>query len=182
MQTEPQTKPNSSHRITAIGALASSWGIIGFFSLVGFAMVRLSAHTLEAFTQPFTLLQWVVLIVSLVFMAYSEGYKGFQKSFAPRFAARVHYLSSHANGLQLVLAPLFCMGFFNAPKRRIITSTLLSSMIILFVLLFKFIPQPWRGIFDAAVVLGLIWGLTATAIFCYQAFMTSKPVADPEIN
>ena len=182
MQTEPQTQSNSSHRITAIGALASGWGIIGFFSLVGFAMVRLSAHTLEAFAQPFTVWQWCVLIISLVFMAYSEGYKGFQKSYAPRFAARVHYLSSQANGLQLILAPLFCMGFFNAPKRRIITSTLLSTMIIIFVLLFKYIPQPWRGIFDAAVVFGLIWGLTATGIFCYQAFMTSKPVADPEIN
>ncbi|MGB1191558.1 MAG: hypothetical protein ACPG3T_01410, partial [Pseudomonadales bacterium] len=62
------------------------------------------------------------------------------------------------------------------------TSTLLSTMIIIFVLLFKHIPQPWRGIFDAAVVLGLIWGLTATAVFCYQAFMTSKPVADPEVS
>lgn len=177
-----QTDSTDSPPITIIGALASSWGIIGFFSLVGFAMVRLSAHTVEAFTQPFTLFQWFVLLVSLIFMAYSEGYKGFQKSYAPRFAARVHYLSSHANGLQLILAPLFCMGFFNAPKRRIITSTLLSTMIIIFVLLFKYIPQPWRGIFDAAVVFGLIWGLTATAIFCYQAFMTAKPIADPEIN
>lgn len=178
MQADSTVRPP----ITLIGALASCWGFIGFFSMVGFAMVRLSAHTIEAFAQPFTLWQWAVLIVSLIFMAYSEGYKGFQKSFAPRFAARIHYLSSQANVLQLILAPLFCMGFFNAPKRRIITSTLLSTMIIIFVLLFKHIPQPWRGIFDAAVVLGLIWGLTATAVFCYQAFMTSKPVADPEVS
>ena len=177
-----QTESNTSHRITAIGAIASCWGIIGFYSLVIFAMVRLSAHTVEAFDQPFTLVQWFVLLVSLVFMAYSEGYKGFQKSYSPRFAARVHYLSSQANGLQLVLAPLFCMGFFNAPKRRIISSVLLSSMIVTFVLLFKLVPQPWRGILDAGVVLGLIWGLITTALCCYQAFMTSKPIADPEVS
>jgi hypothetical protein len=144
-------------------------------------MVRLSVYTVEAFAQPFTLLQWFVLVVSLAFMAYSEGYKGFQKSYSPRFAARVHYLSSQANGLQLLLAPLFCMGFFNAPKRRIISSVLLSSMIVTFVLLFKLVPQPWRGILDAGVVLGLIWGLITTAICCYQAFMTSKPIVDPEV-
>ena len=74
------------------------------------------------------------------------------------------------------------MGFFNAPKRRIISSTLLSTMIIIFVLVFKYIPQPWRGIFDAGVVLGLIWGLIATAICCYQAFMTTKPIANPEVE
>ncbi|MBT5922125.1 MAG: hypothetical protein HOH29_00190 [Cellvibrionales bacterium] len=176
-----QTESNSPHRITAIGAIASGWGIIGFYSLVTFAMVRLSVYTVEAFAQPFTLLQWFVLMVSLVFMAYSEGYKGFQKSYSPRFAARVHYLSSQANGLQLLLAPLFCMGFFNAPKRRIISSVLLSSMIVTFVLLFKLVPQPWRGILDAGVVLGLIWGLITTAICCYQAFMTSKPIVDPEV-
>jgi hypothetical protein len=177
-----QTESNSPHRITAIGAIASGWGIIGFYSLVTFAMVRLSVYTVEAFAQPFTLLQWFVLVVSLVFMAYSEGYKGFQKSYSPRFAARVHYLSSQANGLQLLLAPLFCMGFFNAPKRRIISSVLLSSMIVTFVLLFKLVPQPWRGILDAGVVLGLIWGLITTAICCYQAFMTSKPIVDPEVS
>jgi len=177
-----QTETNLPHRITAIGAIASCWGIIGFYSLVIFAMVRLSVHTVEAFAQPFTLVQWLVLLVSLVFMAYSEGYKGFQKSYSPRFAARVHYLSSQANGLQLVLAPLFCMGFFNAPKRRIISSVLLSSMIVTFVLLFKLVPQPWRGILDAGVVLGLIWGLITTALCCYQAFFTSKPIADPEVS
>jgi len=141
-----QTESSRSHRITAIGAIASCWGIIGFYSLVIFAMIRLSVYTVEAFAQPFTLVQWLVLVVSLIFMAYSEGYKGFQKSYSPRFAARVHYLSSQANGLQLILAPLFCMGFFNAPKRRIISSVLLSSMIVTFVLLFKLVPQPWRGI------------------------------------
>ena len=177
-----QTESNTSHRITAIGAIASCWGVIGFFSLVTFAMVRLSVHTVEAFAQPFTLVQWLVLLASLVFMAYSEGYKGFQKSYSPRFAARVHYLSSQANGLQLVLAPLFCMGFFNAPKRRIISSVLLSSMIVTFVLLFKLVPQPWRGILDAGVVLGLIWGLITTALCCYQVFFTSKPIADPEVS
>ncbi|HAW13791.1 MAG TPA: hypothetical protein DCW37_01090 [Cellvibrionales bacterium] len=177
-----QTESSRSHRITAIGAIASCWGIIGFYSLVIFAMIRLSVYTVEAFAQPFTLVQWLVLVVSLIFMAYSEGYKGFQKSYSPRFAARVHYLSSQANGLQLILAPLFCMGFFNAPKRRIISSVLLSSMIVTFVLLFKLVPQPWRGILDAGVVLGLIWGLITTALCCYQVFFTSKPIADPEVS
>lgn len=164
-----------------IGLLASIWGIGGFFILLTVAIIKLSAISLDALAQNLTLWHWVALIANCLFMAYSEGYKGFQKSYSPRLAARARYLSSHASLLQLILAPLFCMGFFNAPKRRIISSVLLTIMIIVFVLTFRLLPQPWRGILDAGVVIGLSWGLLATALFCIQAFFSSSFDIDPEV-
>lgn len=176
-----QTASSLSTPTTFIGVLASCWGMAGFFLLLLIAINKLSAIALEAFSQNLNAWHWTALLINCVFMAYSEGYKGFQKSYSPRLAARARHLSSHANLLQLILAPLFCMGFFSAPKRRIISSILLTIMIIVFVLTFKLLPQPWRGILDAGVVVGLSWGLLATALFCIQAFFSSSFDIDPEV-
>jgi hypothetical protein len=32
------------------------------------------------------------------------------------------------------------------------------------------LPQPWRGIVDLGVVIGLAWGLVALGVFTVQAF------------
>jgi hypothetical protein len=34
----------------------------------------------------------------------------------------------------------------------------------------SFVSQPWRGIIDAGVVLGLGWGIISLIIFSIQAF------------
>ena len=173
---------NSSNHISALGLTASIWGIAGFFVLIAFALVNLSRISLDALTQPFSPLQWAVLLINIVFMAYSEGYKGFQKSYSPRLAARAKYLAKHSSVFQCIFAPLFCMGFFHAPKKRIITSVLLFIMIVIFVLSFRLLPQPWRGILDAGVVVGLTWGLIATAHSCLMAFTQPQWQVDPEVQ
>jgi len=57
-------------------------------------------------------------------MLYSEGYKGFQKGYSPRVAARGHYLRDHSTLLRAILAPLFCMGFFH--------SSIVATLVIFF--------------------------------------------------
>lgn len=137
---------------------------------------------LEALQMPLNWVHWLVFAVFLIFMAYSEGYKGFQKKFSPRFAARARYLSQGATPVLLVLAPLFCMGYFGATKKRIIATFALTAMIVVFILSFQFVPQPWRGLLDAGVVVGLIWGMISTVLFCLKAFTDEKFHCDPELS
>ena len=166
---------------TFVGTLACAWGILGFFALLIIAIGKLSLIAQTAISQGLTALQWLLLIANCGFMAYSEGYKGFQKSYSPRLAARARYLLGNASVLQMLLAPLFCMGFFNAPRRRIITSILLTFMIVIFIVAIRLLPQPWRGILDAGVVIGLAWGVIATSAFCIQAFTSDSFDIDAEV-
>lgn len=167
--------------ITVIGIFAAAWGIIGLLLLLGFAVWRLGTHSIEAFQMPLNWLHWLVFIIFFVFMAYSEGYKGFQKSFSPRFAVRTKYLLRNASVIQLLLAPLFCMSYFHAPKKRIIATFTLTTMIIVFILSFRFVPQPWRGLLDAGVVAGLIWGMIASVLFCIKVFTDDHFSWDAEV-
>ena len=161
--------------------IAAIWGIGGFIFLLVYAVIRLFPRSVEAFDFSFTWYHWLVFALNIIFMAYSEGYKGFQVSYSPRVAARAKYLSDYAKPYQSILAPLFCMGFFDAPKRRRISAVLLTIMIVIFVILVQRLPQPWRGIVDAGVVVGLTWGIVATMIYVIKAFADDQFNHDPEV-
>ena len=101
-------------------------------------------------------------------MAYSEGYRGFQQGFSPRAAVRVRYLCDHASWLETVLAPLFVLSYFHAQRRRQIISLVLTLLIVCLVLVVRLIPQPWRGIIDIGVVVGLTWGVLSFAVCVWK--------------
>lgn len=164
-----------------LGILAASWGFVGVLTILGNAIVGLFLLSLEALQAELTTIQWALFIGNTAFMAYSEGYMGFQKKFSPRMAARVRYLTRSRKPLELILAPLFCMAFFNAPKRRIIISYSVLAMIVSLVLLFRLLPQPWRGILDAGVVVGLLWGSFSIVWCCCREFWDSQYQGDPEL-
>ena len=150
------------------GRLGFAWGVMGVCLILLFAVYRLTHITLDAFE--FTLLwyHWLALIVNVVFMAHSEGYKGFQKGFSPRVVARAAYLKSNPKLLYILFAPLFCMGFFHATRRRMITAYVMSLAIVILILIFNQIIQPWRGILDAGVVVGLCWGVISILFYLFQ--------------
>lgn len=108
---------------------------------------------------------WLALAFSVVYMAYAEGYKGFHLGFAPRVVVRARYLADNPRPLHVLLAPLFCMGYIYATRKRQILSFALTTMIICFVLIARSMPQPWRGIVDAGVVVGLGLGVLSIAYF-----------------
>ena len=141
---------------------AGLWAVAGFSLLLLAAIERLLPHALAALTMPLGPQHLMLLAANLLFMLYSEGYRGFQRSFSPRFAARVADLRRSGDLVQSVLAPFYCMGFFGSGRRRAIVTWSLTAAIILLVLAFRLIPQPWRGVLDAGVVAGLIYGLIAT--------------------
>jgi hypothetical protein len=66
------------------------------------------------------------------------------------------------------------MGYFYATRRRKITSISLTLGIVLLIILVHFVPQPWRGIIDFGVVVGLAWGIVSLLAFSFQA-MGRKP-------
>ena len=107
-------------------------------------------------------------------MAYAEGYRGFQKSFAPRVAARAIHLKDNPNWLHILLSPLFCIGYFHSPLNRRVSVYALTLMIILLITLVKYLEQPWRGIIDTGVVLGLSWGVISIMVYCAQAFVADE--------
>lgn len=160
--------------------IAATWGITGITLLIGCAIYRLAPKAQEAIQADLSLFQWIFLVSFALFMLVCEGYRGFQKKFSPRTAARIRYLYQNPTPLHTLLAPLFCMGYFYATKKTKIISTCLTLGIFLLVISMRFCPDPWRGIIDVGVVLGLSYGLISFFAFTIQALTKSDFPHSPE--
>lgn len=153
------------------------WGLLGVIGLIGSAVLRLSPRMLELGAFALTPLQWLLLLVFTPYMAYAEGYKGFHQNFAPRVVARALCLREGLGKelaqplwwLLVLLAPLFCMGFFHATRRRMLVSWLITAGIIGLVIAVSHTAQPWRGIVDTGVVTGLGLGILSL-VWHWQRF------------
>jgi hypothetical protein len=164
-----------------LGAIGAAWGLLGLFVLLGGATYRLSLMMFQAFEFDLAWHHWLIFVVNVGFMAYVEGYKGFQVKFAPRFAARVRHLRDNPTVLNVLLAPLFCMGYYHTTRRRLISVYVLTLTIIAFILGFQMLSQPIRGLLDAGVVIGLTWGMTSVFIFCTKALRNDVYEHSPEL-
>ncbi len=158
------------------------WGILGVTLILGSATARVWPHVSDAFNVGLSPFEWSILILWSALMVVAEGYRGFQKLFSPRVAARAWHLANHGRALDLILAPLYCMGYFHATRRRVITSWSLTAGITLIVIIVRYLAQPWRGIIDSGVVLGLIYGLIWLYIFTARTFISHNYVVDPEVT
>jgi hypothetical protein len=165
-----------------MGAWAAAWGVAGTSLLLGWAIVRLTPVAWRAMAAPLAPGQWAALAGVVLAMAFFEGYRGFQRSFSPRVAARAHHLSMHPTPVRAMLAPLFCMGFFGAPRARCIGAIVLAAGITVLVMVVRHLDQPWRGIIDAGVVVGLTWGLASLWIYTARAFSPAGLDYNPEVR
>lgn len=161
--------------------LAAAWGIGGVLALLVYAIVRLGIFAFVLFDIELGWHHVALLAANVAFMAYSEGYRGFHRAFAPRTVARARHLRDHPSTLRAVLAPLFCMGFFHATRRRLIGTYALTTMIIIFVAIARSLDQPWRGILDAGVVVGLAWGVISLLAFTHAGFSNEDFGVSPEL-
>ncbi len=164
-----------------MGTFAATWGIVGICFILGNAILRLTAISLESFNYSLDWYHWAIALAWTGFMAFSEGYRGFQKGFSPRVAARIAYLKENPTLLRTLLAPLFCMGYFGITRRRQIITIIITLVIIGVVQLVHLLEQPWRGLIDLGVVVGLIWGLASLLIFTYQALTQDSFPHSPEM-
>jgi hypothetical protein len=166
---------------TIMGTIGAVWGITGVLLLLASASLRLWPKAVDTFSHPFSWYHWASLAIVVLGMAYAEGYQGFQKAFSPRTAARARYLRQNPRPVHVLLAPFFCMGYFHATKRRRITSISLTLGIIVLIILVSFVTQPWRGIIDAGVVVGLAWGIISLLLYSVQALRYKPFGYSPEV-
>ena len=138
------------------------WGVFGVVALLAQAVWRLTPLALQPIHEG-TLGggQSALYAAWVLFSIYAEGYRGFQKRFSPRVVARALHLARHPQPLHVALAPAFCMSLFHANARRVKIAWGVSLTIVFLVLTVRLLPQPWRGIIDGGVVIGLLWGIAS---------------------
>jgi len=161
--------------------VAPCWGLLGVSMILLYAIMRLAGFCLEAAAGGLTVRQLAVLILCVMFMAYFEGYRGFHLRFSPRVVARALYLHRFPSAGNALLAPLFCIGYYAAGKRILLTIWGGTLAIVGLVLLVHQLNQPWRGILDAGVVAGLTWGLASLWITAVQVFQEGRYRCSPEV-
>lgn len=150
-------------------------------AMLAYAVVHLLGRSIEAFGHAWDWRHWSLLILNTAFMAHSEGYMGFQKSFAPRVVARAQVLRERPSFLRLLLAPLFCMGYFHATRRRLLSIYTLTLGIVGLIVVFRYISQPWRGILDCGVVVGLSWGMASIVVLAVRAWLEPGRIASADL-
>lgn len=165
-------------RATPLGVFGLVWGVGGVVWLLSSAVYRLTPRALEPIETGMEAWGWALYVVSIAFMAYTEGYKGFQKNFSPRVVVRAFHLLHHPRPLHVLLAPLFCMALFHATKKRLIVAWTILVGVVALVLMVRQLDQPWRGMVDAGVVIGLSWGLIALVVFFARAISDKPPDVD----
>lgn len=173
--------PAAQQSPSPLGVAAALWGALGVAALLVYAIVRLAGVVVVGFEQPW---QWPHVAVAVgngVFMAWSEGYRGFQQRFSPRSAARVKWLLHQPSTLRAALAPLFVMAYFDAPRRLKTGVYALTAGIVLAIVVIHALPQPWRAALDIGVVLGLAWGLTSFAVALWRTLRSGTYPASPEV-
>ncbi len=158
-----------------------SWGLGGILYVLIVGVLGLWVRADEALRMDLSAVHWAFTIPWVVFMAYSEGHRGFHRSFSPRVVARAWALGRNPLPLRVALAPLFCMGFFHGTSRRILVSWLLSLFIVVLVLVVRLLPQPWRGLVDLGVVVGLSWGSVSIAYLTLQSVLAGGTDVDPQL-
>jgi hypothetical protein len=140
--------------------LIAAWGIAWVSLLLARAIWRLTPYAVEVWTEDLmTAGQKGIFIAWFVANAYLEGYRGFQLRFSPRVVSRAVYLGQNPRPLWVILALPFCMSLFHSTRRQKIVSWVFIGALIVLIWWVRSLPQPWRGIIDGGVVLGLVWGL-----------------------
>lgn len=147
-----------------VGAI---WGVVGIIALLTWAIVRLTPYAVAAISEGLSGWQWAVLVAWSLFMVITEGYDGFYRHLAPRIVERAQHIHRSGDMVEIILAPLYCFGYFRASRKRLLISYTAIVLIIGAIIIVQQVPQPWRGIIDAGVVIGLVcgvWAIIVTAL------------------
>lgn len=161
--------------------LGPLWGIAGVAGVLVYAATSLLRLALEAVRLGLAPAEWALFLLSVGGMAWAEGYRGFQQRFSPRVAARAWHLYRQPTLTRALLAPLFCSGFFGATPRILRLTWIGAGLIVLAVVLVDRLPQPWRGILDAGVVAGLLWGTVALLVAAVRTFRLGRELVPAEV-
>lgn len=123
-------------------------------------------------------------VVTCLWFAYAEGYKGFQRRFAPLVVARSFTLVPGKNGTRwyhFLLAPKYSMGMLHATRKRRFTSLGVALGVAAIVAGVKRLPYPWRNVVDAGVAVGLSWGSLSILALYVRSWATGKPPSGVDV-
>ena len=153
-----------------VGTAGALWAVSGVVGLLLWAIFRLARISIAAFDHPFAWYHWAALLAIVPFMAWSEGLRGFQLRFSPRVAERSVSIRANPTLARVALAPLFAAGYFGGARRERLGVYFVTLGILVLIVLVHRLAQPWRGILDAGVVVGLSWGTIATLALSVRAW------------
>lgn len=146
------------------------WGVGGVLMLLGMAVIKLTPPSLEAFNFTLSWYHWLVLVLNTAIVLYFKGYRALHLALAPRIAARAVHLSQNPSLKRVLLAPFFCMGYFDIIKRKKIATYAMTVGMVALIMLVRTFPQPMRGVVDLAVTGGLAMGFLSLVLRTAQAF------------
>ncbi len=166
----------STERPSATTVAIAAWGTLGVLALLGQALWRLTPRALEPFADgTLTPATTALYVVWVLFNVWAEGWRGFHLRFSPRVVARAFHLGRSPRPHFVALAPLYCMSFFHATRRGMIVAWAMTTAIVILVLVVRSFPQPWRGIVDGGVVVGLALGSLSILYFFARAMGGGAP-------
>jgi hypothetical protein len=170
-------------RVSGLQARAiAAWGVFGVLALLAQAMWKLTPLALEPILgDALTPAQATLYAFWVVLNAYAEGYRGFHKRFSPRVVARALHLAREPRLLHVVLAPAFCMSLLHATPRAKRVAWGITLGVILLVILVRAAPQPWRGIIDGGVVVGLFLGAASIVYYFVLALSGRMLAVSPDL-
>ena len=135
--------------MTAVGAIFAD------------AIVQLARRGLITMRAGLDPLEWLAFALLLVAFVYGEGLRALARRWVPAMLARARTLGPASPRLHELLAPLYAMSLIGADARTLVRAWTGVALIVLAVFAVRALPEPWRGIVDAAVAAALLVGLWA---------------------
>lgn len=156
--------------------LIATFGVACVLALLAQALYRLTPLALEPWRDGgMSTLQKVLYVGFALFNAYAEGWRGFHKRFSPRVVARAFHLGRTRRPLHVLLALPYCMSLFHSTRRQKIVSWVFLVVLVGVIVLVRQLPQPWRGIIDGGVVVGLLLGALSIVYFWLRGLGGQPP-------
>jgi len=170
--------PVAQFRAGSLAWFVSVWGVGGVALSLGMAIFRLGKRALLLRERGLAPFEWAVLVVCALAFAYGEGYRALHLRFSPRVIARVAALTP-ASGAgvgvgRALLAPVYALGLIQRDRAGALRAWLAVALIGLAVAIVRALPDPWRAIIDASVVLALSIGLVSLVVR-FAAWLRSQP-------
>jgi hypothetical protein len=166
----------TARRPKARELIVVGWALLGVMLLLSQALWRLTPLAWEPIARDLlSPSQVAIYVLWVAFNAYAEGYRAFHRAWSPRVVRRAWLIAESPRPLYVVLAPLVAMGLVHATRRRLIISWTLTSAIVAAILLLRHVPQPYRGIVDGGVVIGLAIGVLSLIVHFARSLNGTAP-------
>lgn len=140
----------------------AAFGVLQVSAFLALAIFRIAPRAVEPWTHGMLSSPQQLLFIAWIGLnLYTEGYRGFQMRFSPRVVARAAQLGRDPRPMDLLLALPFCLSLIRAEPRQMLVRWGFVGALYTLIFFVRMLPQPWLGIIDGGVVVGLAWGVVS---------------------